>query len=212
MGGEAHVKLLLPLLLLSFVLPGCAKHPAVGAAAATTTTAPTTAAPTTAAPNGTPARTDGTAPRPFTPKQLHDAFGDGAEMRYRITTPAGTVIKHTTFVAPTDDEVTLRAETLGPDGARLSADDEQHARWTELVDHAAFPAVDTTITDGVAEVPAGRFTTRVYTVNAKAEDGTPEIERYAFVPTLPGPPVLFTIEQGGAEVFRMELVERKPMP
>ena len=95
-------------------------------------------------------------------------------------------------------------------GALLQDEGSSRSTWAELMGHAAFPAAQTTREDASVEVPAGRFDTWLYTVEDSAEDGTPQVKRYHFARNLPGPPVLFTIEQGGAEVFRMALLERTP--
>ena len=71
-----------------------------------------------------------------------------------------------------------------------------------------FPAAKTERSDSSIEVPAGRFETWLFTVRDQAKDGTPMVKRYHFAKSMPGPPVLFTIESAGGEVFRMTLLER----
>lgn len=142
---------------------------------------------------------------PFTAVQLHDAFPAGTGMRLRITTEGQTVIERWVFEAPTDDAVSIHATMESPDGAVIEDHGSRIERWADLVHYAVFPAAATTIEEGTVTVPAGTYAVLTYVVR---RDGS-NIERFSFAPVFPGPPVLHTKTDGGIEVFRMELVERR---
>jgi hypothetical protein len=183
--------------LLVFLLLGstaCAHHP-------------TPAAPVPVAFTPLP---DGTAPRPFTPQQLHDALPEGTVTRYRISQAGGpTIEQRSTFTHPTDDGVTVLSQETQVDTGVTGAEESKDFRWTELVDHARFPADAVQLTDAAVDVPAGHFVARLYTVVEAGEGGAPPTtSRFYFDLKQPGPPVLYTVEAAGQEVFRMELLER----
>ena len=52
--------------------------------------------------------------------------------------------------------------------------------------------------------------TWLFTVRDTAEDGGPMVTRRHFAETMPGRPVLLTMERSGVEVFRMTMLERTP--
>lgn len=81
--------------------------------------------------------------------------------------------------------------------------------WAELNEHATFPAASTVREDAVLDGPLGHLETWRYTVTSTGPDGVMVVKRYEFAKTLPGPPVLFTIERQGEEIFRMAVIERK---
>ena len=108
-----------------------------------------------------------------------------------------TTIEHWEFTDVDEETATIHAITRDEAGTVL-ANQIGRSKWTELHDHAKFPAATTTIQDGVVlTVPAGTFTTRLYTVR----DGK-ATSRFWFAVDLPGPPVQFTTEQDGKVVFR----------
>lgn len=142
---------------------------------------------------------------PFSAVQLHDAFPAGTDVRFRITTGGQTIVQHWVFESPTDDAVSIRSTVETPDGTVIQDEGAEVTQWAELVQHAVFPAVATTIEEGTVTVAAGTYAVRTYVVRRA---GT-KVDRYSFAMTLPGPPVLYTTTDGGVEVFRMELVGRR---
>ena len=79
--------------------------------------------------------------------------------------------------------------------------------WTELRDHASFPAASATVSPGEVDVPLGHFKVNSYTV--RQENGS--TVTYHFAPDLPGPPVLMVVIAGEVEVARMSALERSPL-
>jgi hypothetical protein len=143
---------------------------------------------------------------------------------FRAAFPVGTTIlvRYAQLGMPTMEErwTWTAADAASCSVATVSCDDQgqmvdggdAQTTWAELMSHAVFPSERTMVTDATVEVAAGRFDTWLYTVAEHAPDGSPRVARYHFDRTLPGPPVLFVLEEGGVEVMRMELLERATMP
>lgn len=146
---------------------------------------------------------------PVTLDQFRAAFPAGTTIRLRVQVAGSPPLEERWEWTAVDPEGgTMRSTTYAPDGTVLQ-EAEARTPWTELMGHARFPADRTVATDSTVTVPAGTFETWLYTVTG--EDPT-EVRRYHFAKEMPGPPVLFTIESAGTEVFRMEMLERTPMP
>lgn len=161
----------------------------------------------------TAAPADAIAPRPYTADQIRGAFPVGASMVYRIEALGQPTVDKTTSVTAADDtHVTMAfaAKTLA--GQPVPGDGPKVFTWTELMEHATFAAADTVRTEAEVDVPAGHFAVWHYVVHGKGDDGGADVETYDFAKELPGPPVLFTIEEGGERGFAMTLLERSSRP
>lgn len=196
-----------PLTLLT-LLAACAHPPATPTPVASSGEA---AAAAEVAPAAT-ASEDALAPRPYTADQIRGAMPKGTEIDMRIAASGQPTLTQRMVVTASDATgCTLATTVLDHQTGKLVEDKGSATHtWTELVGHASFPAKDTTITKGEVEVPAGHFQTTVYTVLVLGEDGSRSIETYTFADTLPGPPVLFTINVGSQEVYRMTQIGRGP--
>jgi hypothetical protein len=145
------------------------------------------------------------APQLFTVEQLRAGNPQGRVIELRMEAEGKpTMTEHWEFTAVDAQTATIHAITRDESGA-VVADETGTSKWTELHKHAHFPAAATTIQDNVqVTVPAGTFTTRLYTV--KAGDAT---RQFWFAPELPGPPVQFTTEQGGKVVMRAQMLRAR---
>jgi hypothetical protein len=152
------------------------------------------------------AASEAIAPRPYTADQIRDAMPVGTDLRHRIA-EAGkpAVVSHGTVVAADATTCTFASKTEAEDGS-LIEDEGQHVfQWTELMEHATFPAAHTVQSEGSVDVPAGHFDTIRYVVTE--DDGS--ISTYDFPKGVPGPPVSYTVVAGGQTVFSMTLLSRK---
>jgi hypothetical protein len=150
------------------------------------------------------------APRPFTMEQLRDGIPRGTVIRLRVETAGQpTVEQEWTFTAVDAASATIASKVFGADGSLVKDEGEGTSTWAELNEHASFPAARTTRVESAVEGPLGHVETWLYTVADTDEGGVPVTKRYQFAKTLPGPPVLFTIEREGVEVFRMTMVARR---
>lgn len=150
------------------------------------------------------------APTPYTAEQIRDAFPAGTQVRFTLTMPDGaTMISAMEFTAVDAEGATYRHAMLTASGEELSPPEESRAAWTELRDHAKFPLESTRVEEVSVTTALGTFDAWLYTVQADEEGFGPTTQRYWFAKEMPGPPVLLTVEAGGAEVQRMEMIERK---
>ncbi len=185
-------------MLLTLAL-ACAPHPAPPVAAAEAQAAP---AATEVAPS------EATISPPVTLDQLRAAFPVGTKIRLGITMKDKPPVEQRwTWTAVDPDGCTIASTLHDADGNLLADEGAARSTWAELMGHAVFPAARTTREDSRVEVPAGTFDTWHYTVTDTV-DGAPVVKRFHFAKTLPGPPLLYTLESGGVEVFRMTMIER----
>lgn len=153
---------------------------------------------------------DGTLPRPFTAEQIRAAMPVGTQIDLRVAVGGQAPVSFRWVVSAADAEtVTILSSTQGPDGRWTPDEGDGRSRWSELVEHAAFPSKQSQRVESTVDTPLGHFDTWRYTVNGKDEAGNAQVSTYHFARTLPGPPVLYTIEQGGVEVFRMSQTLRR---
>jgi hypothetical protein len=163
---------------------------------------PTPAQPAPPAPAAAPSAI---APQLFTLEQLRAGNPQGRTIELRMEVDGQpTKIEHWVFTAVDAENATIHAITRDEAGTVL-ADETGTSTWAELYKHGQFPADATTIEDNVSlTVPAGTFTTRLYTV--KAGDTT---RRFWFAADLPGPPVQFTTEKAGKVVMRAQMLRAR---
>lgn len=138
------------------------------------------------------------APMLFTLEQLRDGIPQGRVIEIRMEIEGNpTTIEHWEFTKVDATSATIHSITTDEAGKSL-ADETGTSTWEELHSHGKFPAAATTFEDNVSiTVPAGTFTTRLYTV--KTDDGR---RQFWFAADLPGPPVQFTTEKDGKVVMR----------
>jgi hypothetical protein len=152
---------------------------------------------------------EGMAAPPFDAEALRTGIPVGTQIRTSITQTGAPEVEHRwEFVASTALGTTVHMKNHDAAGTLLD-DASREFTWVELVGHATFPALATVRTDAVYDGPMGHLDTWLYTVTTAGEDGVMLVERYEFARSLPGPPVLYTIERQGEETFRMQMLERK---
>jgi hypothetical protein len=186
------------LFVLAFAAAACGATPA-------TTETPKTA--TTAKPVTPPADPEADrAPSPYTAAQIRDASKAGRTILLVMESPDKPPLrKRMRFLAVDDERATIASETLDDAGKPLGPAETETATWDEIRKHASFPKATTTITDAVAEVPAGSFPCKRYTVIEGKKKTVA-----CFANDLPGPPVEMTIEEDGKLLMSMELVKDEP--
>jgi hypothetical protein len=199
----------LPLLLLP-LLVACAGPPDPPVAAPPADSPPAAPAPADSAVKAAaPAATEATVSPPVTLEQFRAAFPVGTKIRLLIAAKGKPTEEQRWTWVKADNDGCVIATTVHDEKGTLIRDEGTNAsKWTELLSHGSFPAAKTERSDSSIEVPAGRFETWLFTVRDQAKDGTPLVKRYHFAKTMPGPPVLFTIEGAGVEIFRMTMLER----
>jgi hypothetical protein len=148
------------------------------------------------------------APLPYTAEQIRAASPVGRVVRLRVEAagkPTSIVVM--TFVASDERGAEVESAVLDEHGAPRSAPVRQHATWDELRSHGAFPAAATRIEDGVAETPAGRFPSKIYTVTRGDN-----VSRFYFAVDRAGPPVLFYTDVAGVRQSTTTLLANDDPP
>jgi hypothetical protein len=187
--------------LASSMVTGCAHN----AADPTTAVAPSTAS----SPNGAPPGNapPEMAPAPYSSEELRAANKPGTVYRYKVEAQGQpTLISVMEFVAATPEGADIRGRLLDESGKEKEPAKVEHAAWDELRRHGEFPRAALKVEPGSVDVPAGKFETMIYTV--QAPNG--EIARFYFAKSYAGPPVFFYKERGGVRLMTSTLIERKP--
>jgi hypothetical protein len=147
--------------------------------------------------------------RPYTTEQIRETNTPGTTLVFRISQPEQPPVLQIFEFGDTDGSfVDLGGRVTDLDGQSIGETQVSRPSWEELRDHATYSRQDTTRSDESVKVPAGSFRCTLYTV--RKPDG--KIDRFWFATNRPGPPVLCTIEEGGAEIFRMELLSATRRP
>ncbi len=153
------------------------------------------------------------APRPFGMDAIRASMPKGTIIRLAMSKKGGdSVVQQWEVTEWAQESCTIASKIFSPGGELLKDEGAETSTWKELEGHASFPAVDTILDDVEVEVGAGHFAVKRYRVARKKEDGTPQTHVFLFAKNLPGPPVLYTIQEDGTEVFRMEMLARTPRP
>lgn len=151
------------------------------------------------------------APLPYTANQIRGAMPRGFRCVY-VTTEGEDVVKSVWTVLASDvDGASIEFRTLDAAGTEVGEPEVRRSAWTELRDHAQFPAALTTIQDATIEVPAGAFECWLYTLTVEADGGT-TVRRFWFAKEKPGAPVRFETVRDGALVSRSVLTELQKTP
>jgi len=143
--------------------------------------------------------------RPFTAEEIHDEWVPGFRLLMRRSYPENTRLERWTVVAADDEGVDIEYATLADDGTVEGEPTVTRSAWTELRDHASFPASHST-REWVSRATAlGAFEGWLYRVE---DPNAATVQEFFFVPTLPGAPVHMRILDGEATVFELEQTAR----
>ncbi len=147
------------------------------------------------------------APRPYTTEQIRDHFAAGSVIKFRLHSAEGDILRRTEFTAVTDDTCTMSTINQALDGTPLILPQVTTVPWSDLRDHASWPAKEIVRTEGSVTVAIGTFDAWIYTHSPANAPG--QTITYWFAKDLPGPPVKVSAIDKGVEVETMELIERK---
>ncbi len=143
---------------------------------------------------------------PYTAEQIHAGCPANRVIPFRMEMEGKPPVIHVIrFLAATDEGADIESSDRAEKGNPLGEPAKQHATWDELRHHAAFPRARTTIEDGIADTPAGKFPSRIYTVH-----GEHDITTFYFAVDRPGPPVLVVTERNGGRIRSMTLLPGIP--
>lgn len=148
-----------------------------------------------------------TLPTPYTAEQIRAAMPVGTTLRLSLSGTGPAPVEQRWRVTAADEAgCTIASTIVDPQtGAVLVDEGEGTSAWTELRDHAAFPAAFTTTSTEDVDLPTGHIHALVYVV--KPPDGP--TRTFWFDPEHPGPPARMVVAapEGGAPV-EMIILER----
>ncbi len=123
----------------------------------------------------------------------------------RRTSSEGTQVERWTVVSADDEGAEIEFATIASDGSVEGESSIVRSGWTELRDHASFPAAHSTREWVSRSTALGDFEGWLYRV---AEPDSAVINEFFFVPTLPGAPVHMRTIEGDTTVFELEQTAR----
>lgn len=142
---------------------------------------------------------------PFSAEEIRAATKPGRMYKLRVETPGeATVFRTIEFTEVSDDQVVMKITTADESGKPIGEPETKRATWEELRSHALYPEASTSVSEAEVEVPAGKFSCKLYTVT---QEGS--VTKAWFAKALPGAPVQHEVTKDGA-VTRMVLVEHTP--
>jgi hypothetical protein len=143
--------------------------------------------------------------RPFTAEEIRAEWVPGLRILMRRGSPEGSRVERWTVVAADDQGAEIEYATIAEDGSVEGEPTVSRSGWTELRDHAAFPASHSTREWVSRSTALGDFEGWLYQVT---DPNTASVSEYFFVPSLPGAPVQMRILEGEETVVELEQTAR----
>lgn len=149
--------------------------------------------------------TGGALPTPFTAEQIRGGFAAGQVVDVRTWSPAGEAFQRWHVLEATAEACTMESVAIDGDGRPAGEPTASTTSWTELRDHALFPADRATRERTRRETALGTFDGWLYSV--ERPDGS--TTTFFFADAYPGAPVWMRTLADGEPVFLMEQIRRE---
>lgn len=146
---------------------------------------------------------------PFTAEQIRSEWVEGLELTIHFEGPEGPSLQRWTVVGADADGVDIAYEGLDPSGAPEGQPVIERATWSQLRDHASYPAGQASRQRARRESGLGALDGWLYTVRDE-EAGT--VTELFFADRLPGPPVEMVTRRGDEQLARMRQTAREVRP
>ncbi len=144
-------------------------------------------------------------PTPFTAEQIRGGFAAGQVVDVRTWSPAGEAFQRWHVLEATAEACTMESVAIDGDGRPAGEPTASTTSWTELRDHARFPADRATRERCWRETALGTLEGWRYTV--EGPDGS--TTTFFFADAYPGAPVWMRTLADGEPVFLMEQIRRE---
>lgn len=144
-------------------------------------------------------------PTPYTAAQIRDAMPVGTQLTLQQATPQGIIGQVHWTVTQADPQGMSMLEHY--EGAPADSDTVDAYAWTDLRDHARFPAATTTRQRASWSDVLGDHEGWHY-VRTEDTDTGAVLHHFWFSDDHPGPPLRMTQEHGPVTVFEMTVVAR----
>lgn len=143
--------------------------------------------------------------RPFTAEEFREEWVPGFRLLMRRSFPEETRIERWTVVAADEEGAEIENAAIAEDGSVEGEPSVSRSSWTELRNHASFPATHSTREWVSRSTALGEYEGWLYTV---ADPEAATVQEFFFVPSLPGAPVQMRILDGEATVLELEQTAR----
>ncbi len=147
------------------------------------------------------------APTPFTPEQISDA-SSARVVRTRTDERGGApVFRVTRYLDGTAEAAVMETFESDSDGEPLGDPERFTSTWSELRDHAKFPADITTIERDTIDTPLGVVDTMRYSIVAEQRTMV-----FWFAPSYPGMPIRYQTVVDGVPISTTTVVDSSVAP
>ncbi len=143
---------------------------------------------------------------PFTADEIRNEWVEGLDLRIRRWTADAEAFEQWSVTAADADGVEITSSTLDAEGKLLREPSVRRSTWTELRDHASFPADLTTVERVRRETRLGSHEGWLYTV---VDPGSGARSELFFAEALPGAPTFVHVFRDGELIEIFEQVERR---
>jgi hypothetical protein len=144
--------------------------------------------------------------RPFTAEEIRAEWVPGLQLLIRRSFPGETRDERWTVVSADEEGAEIEYATIADDGSIVGEPSVSRSSWSELRDHAAFPAAHSSREWVSRSTALGDFEGWLYRV---ADPSAAAVQEFFFVPSLPGAPVQMRILEGDEVVFELAQLERR---
>lgn len=143
--------------------------------------------------------------RPFTAEQIRADWPVGLEIRIENITPDGGSLERWRVLEADEEGALIEYATLDPAGEVLGEPRAVRSTWTELRDHASFPAATTTRESLVRETSLGKVEGWLYTLR---DDDSGTVTEMFFGKGMAGAPVETLVSREDELILAMRQLER----
>lgn len=144
--------------------------------------------------------------RPFTADEIRDGWVPGLSIDVRRATPDGEVLERWTVVGHDAGGADIEYRTLDADGNPTDEARTVRSPWTELRDHATFPADRATREAATRETPLGTLDGWVYVVR---NENAGSVTEMFFAESMPGAPITVRTTRGDELLMEMSQLKRQ---
>jgi len=145
-------------------------------------------------------------PEPFSAEQIRDEWVEGLEVVMRRRTPSDEAYERWRVVAADADGAEIEIVPVDADGEPVGDPQTRRSAWTELRDHARYPAAVAERERATRSTPLGELEGWMYTLRDSKAGTTSEL---FFADTLPGAPVEMTVRSGEDVLFELEQIKHE---
>ncbi len=151
-------------------------------------------------------------PTPFTAGEIMKSCSPGHTLTFLVEAEDEAPAHHISkFIDGGDNRANYIFSQTDIEGALIETPKTLSDEWMALQAHASFPKSETKLTEEIITVSAGEYDCWLYTQilpinHPETGVASSRVLKFWFAKKLPGPPVKFTMDNGGKQVFSMILL------